>query len=231
MNIFNTPRVIAHRGCGVLAKQNSMEGIEFAINRGVQGIEIDTHSTKDGMLVMHHDTKLADGRQIMDLTIDELPHDLTRLRDVVHYCTIRNVWINIEVKFEKNEERRESDVKAHLRARAMGRAAAELLRQFRVPEKPCAPRNMVSSFSLSVLAGAESVDDNGDDIIIAAVSYKVLTDHSLNVVLPVGIHHLDLLRLVKRYNVWVWGNPTQAEAAELYRAGVIGIITDRPELL
>lgn len=47
--------VIAHRGGGDLDAENSLEGIEAAIERGVEWTEIDIQRTKDGHYVLNHD--------------------------------------------------------------------------------------------------------------------------------------------------------------------------------
>lgn len=57
-NVRNVPResvtVIAHRGAGYLAPENTMEALELTWSMG--GIpEVDVRTTKDGVIVMFHD--------------------------------------------------------------------------------------------------------------------------------------------------------------------------------
>ena len=50
--------VVAHRGNWRNAPENSLQAIEFAIEMGVDMVEIDVRLTKDGKLVLMHDTTL-----------------------------------------------------------------------------------------------------------------------------------------------------------------------------
>ena len=48
-------RIIAHRAGGVLASENSLEGIYAAIEEGCYASEIDVQRTKDGYYIINHD--------------------------------------------------------------------------------------------------------------------------------------------------------------------------------
>ncbi len=63
---------IAHRGTPREHPENSLPGFELAARRGVHGIELDVHATKDGVIVVHHDPKIRDGPLINTLTLGEL---------------------------------------------------------------------------------------------------------------------------------------------------------------
>src|SRR5260370_41717458 len=62
---------IAHGGGGSLAAPNSLEGIERSLAFGVDMIEIDVRSTRDGVLVLSHDDGVG-GSMISALSLDEL---------------------------------------------------------------------------------------------------------------------------------------------------------------
>ena len=62
---------IAHRGAHAKYPENSLPAILAALDEGADGIEIDVHSTSDGVLVVHHDPELRDGRQIAALSSKE----------------------------------------------------------------------------------------------------------------------------------------------------------------
>lgn len=53
------PLVIAHRGGGVLAPENTLAALEAAIAAGADMVEVDVRSTRDGVLVALHDASLA----------------------------------------------------------------------------------------------------------------------------------------------------------------------------
>jgi glycerophosphoryl diester phosphodiesterase len=231
MNILNTPRIIAHRGCGTLAPENTLEAVAKAADLGIRGVEIDVHVTDDGIPVVHHNTALKDGRRIMDMNSCDLPATVRQLRDILRYCHVRSIWVNVDAKFERRD--RETEMAAHMRAMAMGRIIAELMAMY--APKPYAP-NMLSSFNNSVLAGAVTVAR--DRLLIAAIMFKPTAslrtgDPPENIVIPAYLQHATgFEELARDHNVWVWDkevNKTDANA--LFRAGVIGIITDRPDLL
>ncbi len=52
------PQVIAHRGGASLWPENTLEAFQEAINLGVHGLEFDLQLSKDGQIMVHHDSHL-----------------------------------------------------------------------------------------------------------------------------------------------------------------------------
>lgn len=50
---------IAHRGAPREFRENTLPAFERALERGADAIELDVHSTADGVIVVHHDAVLA----------------------------------------------------------------------------------------------------------------------------------------------------------------------------
>ena len=50
--------IIAHRGASRAFHENTIRAFERAVELGVDGIELDVHATRDGVLVVHHDPTL-----------------------------------------------------------------------------------------------------------------------------------------------------------------------------
>lgn len=74
------PARIAHRGAPREYPENTLPSFARAVELGADGIELDVHTTRDGVVVVHHDPvprataanrRLA-GRPIADLTHDQL---------------------------------------------------------------------------------------------------------------------------------------------------------------
>ena len=69
-------KIIAHRAGGFLASENSLEGLEAAIEHECYGSEIDTQRTKDGYYIINHDNDFARltgvGKASQDMTIEEI---------------------------------------------------------------------------------------------------------------------------------------------------------------
>jgi glycerophosphoryl diester phosphodiesterase len=64
------PLVIAHRGASGHAFENSLAAFALARQMGADGVELDIHSTTDGVFLVHHDPEVPGiGR------IGALPHD------------------------------------------------------------------------------------------------------------------------------------------------------------
>jgi glycerophosphoryl diester phosphodiesterase len=51
-----TPLLVAHRGASGLAPENTLAAFQLALAMGVDGIELDVHRTKDGVIVAVHDS-------------------------------------------------------------------------------------------------------------------------------------------------------------------------------
>ena len=66
------PLAIAHRGAHQHLPENSIPAILRALDDGAQGVEIDVRATADGILVLHHDPDLPDGRAIARLSSKEV---------------------------------------------------------------------------------------------------------------------------------------------------------------
>ncbi len=95
------PLRIAHRGGSGLWPENTIEAFQNSIDLGTDGIELDVHLSKDGVLVVHHDETLkpaiardSSGKwvnkptpRIKDLTFDELQaYDVGRLQPGTRYA-------------------------------------------------------------------------------------------------------------------------------------------------
>jgi glycerophosphoryl diester phosphodiesterase len=52
---LNPPERIAHRGAHQTHPENSLAAFERAVELGADGIELDVHATRDGIVVVHHD--------------------------------------------------------------------------------------------------------------------------------------------------------------------------------
>jgi glycerophosphoryl diester phosphodiesterase len=78
----DSPARIAHRGAPREHPENTLPAFARALELGADGIELDVHATRDGVVVVHHDavpratpsdSRLA-RRAIVELTYDQLQH-------------------------------------------------------------------------------------------------------------------------------------------------------------
>ncbi|GHD79428.1 glycerophosphoryl diester phosphodiesterase [Salinibacterium amurskyense] len=71
-----SPLILGHRGAMAYAPENTLEAFELGADQGADGMEIDIHATKDGVIVAIHDdtidrTSNGTGR-VSELTFAEL---------------------------------------------------------------------------------------------------------------------------------------------------------------
>lgn len=63
--------VIAHRGASARATENSIAAFRLAVEMGADGVELDVHTTSDGVMVVHHDAAIG-GRPLAGMTASEV---------------------------------------------------------------------------------------------------------------------------------------------------------------
>ena len=117
----NRPWIWAHRGASGYAPENTMEAFLLALEMGVDGVEIDVHFTKDGHIVICHDSKIdrtSNGQgEIKYYTLDELKQfdfgcrfynderrgiRIPTLDELYKMIKETNLKVNVEVKAESS---------------------------------------------------------------------------------------------------------------------------------
>jgi glycerophosphoryl diester phosphodiesterase len=88
--------IFAHRGARLAAPENTEAAFQLAVEFGVDGIELDVRLTADGVAIIHHDPSLADGRNLHDLSLRDLPQRIPSLQSALDACG--SVIVNIELK-------------------------------------------------------------------------------------------------------------------------------------
>jgi glycerophosphoryl diester phosphodiesterase len=78
-----TPLRIAHRGMPRRERENTLPSFAAAIAAGADGIELDVHSTADGVVVVHHDPVIPGGMAIAS----------TGWRDLQHEASVHDVQV------------------------------------------------------------------------------------------------------------------------------------------
>lgn len=96
------PLLIGHRGVPGVAPENTMTSFRAALDAGLDGIEIDVHRTRDGVLAVHHDPVTADGVDLAQVDWQELQThhpEISRLEDVFELMEgYADRYLNIELK-------------------------------------------------------------------------------------------------------------------------------------
>ncbi|HET9685318.1 MAG TPA: glycerophosphodiester phosphodiesterase [Gemmatimonadaceae bacterium] len=100
------PLRIAHRGMPRLATENTLRSFALALDAGADGLELDVHATRDGVVVVHHDPALPDGTVIAaSAAADVLDREITpgvRVPTLVELCDMvcGRAELFVEVKGE-----------------------------------------------------------------------------------------------------------------------------------
>ena len=83
-----------------------MAAFNLAMELGANGVELDVRRTRDGQLAVHHDAHLADGRAIVELTVEDLNSgadhvEVPMLPEVLDACM--GTLVNVEIKSERDD--------------------------------------------------------------------------------------------------------------------------------
>lgn len=110
------PKVIAHRGGGLLAPENTLAGICCGLFYGFHAIEFDVMLARDGVPVVIHDPELgrtvAGVGQVRDFSAKQLAamdagswfgpafagEPVPTFEEVHQFCAQNRIWMNVEIK-------------------------------------------------------------------------------------------------------------------------------------
>lgn len=224
MRMATAPTVIAHRGAREAAQENTLPAFRLAREFGAEWVELDARRTADGVVVVHHDAQLGDGRLLSELTVEELPEFIPSLAEALEEC--HGMGVNIEIKNLPSDPDYDAE---HL----VSDAVAGLVQAYLGTD-----RALVSSFNIDTLDRLHAVDptiplaylfDIGDP----ASAIARACAHEMS-----AIHPYDPLvtaSMVERaqdeglqVNVWTVNDP--GRMAVLADYGVDGICTDVPDI-
>lgn len=157
------PRILAHRGGGTLAPENTYAGLRCAMRAGFRAVEFDVMLARDGVPVLMHDVGLGRTVRGSGSVFEHDAHDLAAMDagswfapafrgepvplflEYARLCKAQGVWINIEIKPAPGFERETGAVVARL-------AAALFDAELAAGDMARAP--LLSSFSEAALAAA-----------------------------------------------------------------------------
>ena len=236
------PRVLAHRGGGALAPENTLAAIRRGAALGFRGVEFDVRLAADGTLVLIHDASLertTDGRgEVAALRYAELAaldagawmgeawrgERIPRFEEAGRLCRELGLAANVEIKVVAAGER------------AAGEAAARLAREL---WRGAALQPLLSSFYPDALAGAREAAPELPRGLIVGRSTPAGWRELLPSLGCVSVHanHLILDEALLRgchgagLAVLAWTVDDPADARRLLGWGVDGLITDALETI
>ena len=235
------PKVIAHRGGGSLAPENTLAAMQCGLDHGYHAVEFDVMLSKDGVPVLMHDplfgrTVSGVGGVAATLAAELLQMDagswfsasyagarVPSYAQAVRFCQQHGIWMNVEIKPVPGYEEETGRVVAHV-SREL-HAQGEMLPLF-------------SSFSFTALMRAK---EEAPEIPRAYLIDQIPANwrDALQQLDAVALHtnqrHLtaSLAQQIKAagYGLFCYTVNTPERAAEICAWGVDAFCTDRIDLI
>ena len=241
------PRILAHRGGGTLAPENTIAGLRRGMDAGFRAIEFDVMLARDGVPVVLHDPEL--GRTVagtgsvadvdaLDLAArdagswfgpDYEGEPVPLFVEFAQYCKANGVWMNIEIKPVPGHDADTGTVVARLAAALF----ADDIAAGRVAQVP-----LLSSFSETALAAAREA---APQVPRAWLTEALPPDWGARArALDAVAIHTDHTRLTAAraaqvkaagFGLFCYTVNAPARARELFGWGVDGLCTDRIDLI
>lgn len=234
-------RIVAHRGASATHQENTIAAFEAAREQGADGIELDVRRSRDDVLVVHHDARLADGRVVADTDSTELPPWLPSLAETLD--AVSDMWLNLEIKNLPDDPDYDAE-------NAISVAVAGLLtaRMFAAEADGDDGRSLASRFADWILVSSFNVDSvcrirEIEPAIPVGMLVWGQSDPNSLIARAVG-HRFDAINphdvlvdatFVKRahdagliVNVWTVDDPQRIRS--LADMGVDAVITNRPDV-
>jgi glycerophosphoryl diester phosphodiesterase len=245
------PRVLAHRGGGAFAPENTIAAIRVGRQRGFHAVEFDVTLSADTEPVLLHDPTLnrttgATGQVgerswaelarldagswfSPDFAGERIPH----LSQAIDFCRAHQVWINAEIKPATGTERHTGEKVAQTLADGfadrLARADAPLGADATDPHLP-----LLSSFSTEALAAALAVAPALPRGLLCRRiprNWREQLQHLQCVALHCDQRYLDeaAIRAVHEAGYWVFAYTVNdhSRALRLARWGLDALCTDR----
>ncbi|WP_010249160.1 glycerophosphodiester phosphodiesterase [Acetivibrio cellulolyticus] len=235
---MNKPLIIAHRGASAYAPENTLSSFKKAVQLGADGIELDVQLSRDGHVVVIHDTyvnRTSNGNgRVRSLTLKQLKaldfgswfsdefknEPICTLEEVFSYLKGWNGLINVEIKRE------------WLQFTSIEKKVAELIKKFDRQTK-----TIVSSFSVFSLAKIKRINKDIKTGILYSSSAKKPITHAMRIKAD-AIHpwYQNVTKDMKKdasqnnikINTYTVDNPDAIK--KLADIGVDGIITNVPDI-
>jgi glycerophosphoryl diester phosphodiesterase len=213
------PLVVAHRGASRLARENSLDAVQKAIDLGVDMVEIDVRRTRDGVFVLRHNATLR-RRRVRAQPFEAMARadpQLATLEEILR-CARGRTRLDIELKEAGHEAEVLDLIEAYLSPEAF------VITSFALPvvETVKRLRPQVSTGWIVVERGARSelfarLAWAGAGLLAA---HRLLVDRAL----------LDAAA-TRGVEVAVWTVNRRAELDALLRTPGLGaVITDLPDV-
>jgi glycerophosphoryl diester phosphodiesterase len=217
-------QIIAHRGASSQCLENTVAAFLRARELGADAVELDVRYTADGVVVVHHDPVLPDGRALIETRRDDLPHFVPTLTEALDAC--EGMWVNVEIKHDPSEpgfDPRETIAfaTAELLARRPEPVSRWLVSSFRretIDAVHAAEPELATAWLCLELDGAVAASLAADGHVAAHPWVERLTPEVIAACHGVGL----------RVNTWTCDDPNLMQ--HMIASGVDGLCTNVPDV-
>lgn len=238
------PKIVAHRGGGSLAPENTLAAMACGLSHGYRAVEFDVMLSKDEVPVLMHDSEFGRTIRAIGEVATTPAEQLLKMdagswfsaafsdvrvpsyEEVFRFCQKHQIWMNVEIKPAPGFEQVTGKVVAAL--------TQELMRQHGVQAIP----PLFSSFSYEALRCAQQ---QAPEIARGLLmdSFEPTWQQSLNTLEAVALHtnHQNLtLEWAKQiklagYGLFCYTVNSVERARQILSWGVDGFCTDRIDLI
>ncbi|GIO27016.1 glycerophosphodiester phosphodiesterase family protein [Ornithinibacillus bavariensis] len=238
------PIVVAHRGVPSLAPENTMVGYHLAYDLGADLIETDVQQTKDGQLIIMHDTtvnRTTNGTgNVADLTLEEIRsldagikfgpefagEKVPTFREFLQGFKDKDIILLIEVKAENIEEQVLQEIKDE------GMEDMVVLQSFSIDTvkkfREIAPGISVGYlYSASVPGSEQQRIQDAEQMLNYATTIGARLNSSYGSLSEESITYMRQRGIINMH----WTFRSQEPFEELLKKGLIGPITDYTQWL
>jgi glycerophosphoryl diester phosphodiesterase len=245
------PQVFAHRGGSALAPENTIAAFDHGLALGADGLELDVHLSRDGVVVVHHDRMLERTTNLAGPVASRNAGELARAdagyffrRDSEHF-PFRGRGVNIPTLADVLERYRDVPIVVELKVNRpeMAQAVVEVVRRADAVDRVC-----LGSFGRRVLREARRLAARlATSAAREEVRWAYYRSRCRWPVTRVGYDgyqvpewsgrtHLVTRRFVEdahaaSLGVQVWTVDTPDAAGRLLGWDVDALITDRPDII
>lgn len=218
--------IIAHRGDSLHHTENTLAAFEGANVLGADAIELDVRQSKDGVLVVSHDSSFkrlgGDSRKIKEMTSKEIEEirlgkeKVATLRETLALAKKKRLFLILEIKPKGNNE-------------GLVRSLVKMIRDYDF-EDEC----MVTSFNTKELEMVKKLDKKIETLAlftfaygdVASIPYVDAFSVEESTITPELVHSIH----EEGKKIFAWTPSTQPNIERMVRLGVDGLITDQIEL-
>ena len=247
------PTIVAHRGAGTQAPENTLAAMRCAQARGYRGVEFDVMLSRDGVPILMHRPDLGRtvagagsivqyaAAQLMQMDVGSwsdaafVGESVPSLAQVIDFCQTYKVWMNVEIKPVRGFGAATGAAVARMVHDRFGTAAVTLSRSS-TSANSLLP--VLSSFSIdALLAARDAAPELPRGLLVDRLpahwrEQLVLTGAASLHLNQQGLS-AEVAREIKQSGVglFCYTVNTTARAAEILGWGVDALCTDRLDLI